>query len=318
MFAYAEPVNQASSPFIDRQDVKLFIANMVATYQFSQPELADLFKAVKVRPIILKHASTSPESWYRYQLRLLSDLRVWQGVQFWDQNADILARAEAQYGVPASIIVATIGIETKYGRDKGNFRVIDALVNLAFNPSHRAAYFKKELIDFLLLTKEQHLNPLEIMGSYAGAIGQPQFMPSSYRHYAVNFSGQGSIDLTSNEADVIGSIANYYHKNGWQTNQAVAAPVSLANGAFQLGLSRPRPISLFELINHGFITHEQLTLNGKKYNTLILQSNYGNEYWYTFHNFNVIKRYNHSDWYAMAVYQLSYYITMMRESMRYE
>ncbi len=147
-----------------------------------------------------------------------------------------------------------------------------------------------------------------MLGSYAGAIGQPQFMPSSYRNYAVNFSGSGKIDLSHNEIDVIGSIANYYKRHGWTTNDPVTVPASINGGKYQLHLTRHRSISKAELLESGVIPPQT-----QKFRILELQGSYGSEYWLGYHNFEVIKRYNPSDLYAMAVYQLSYYISVLRE-----
>ena len=308
----------ASDDFASRPDVKTFINQMVKKHQFKQSELVTLFNAVKVRPAVMQsiNAPLEQKPWYTYQMLFVSEWRVRQGVEFWNTYHDALARAEKTYGVPASIIVATIGLETKYGKHTGTYRVIDALANIAFSGSKRAPYFKSELEQFLLLAREEHLDPLKVMGSYAGAIGQPQFMPSSYRNYAVNFSGNPKIDLSNNEIDVIGSIANYYNKHGWAYNQPVALPVSLKDNKFQALLQEPNypHFSQLDLAKYGIVPNQKFMPN-QKIKLIELQGYYGKEYWLGFPNFYVIKRYNSSDLYAMAIFQLSYYISTLREKL---
>ena len=197
----------------------------------------------------------------------------------------------------------------------GEYRVIDSLTNLAFNHSPRATFFRKELTEFLLLSREQNLDPMKVMGSYAGAIGQPQFMPSSYRHYAVNFSGSGKTDLMNNEIDVIGSIANYYHKHGWYTNNPVAIQAVLIGNRYNYLVRNGNSNQVFELselANYGIIPKLQIKHDHLKVRVIELDNRYSKEYWLGFPNFYVIKRYNQSDLYAMAVYQLSYYIKTLK------
>lgn len=302
----------ADTQFANKPDVQNFINHMVKKYHFNRSDLVALFNSVQIRPKVIKSikAPLEQKPWSTYQRLFVTEWRIREGVEFWNKYQAVLARAEKIYGVPASIIVATIGVETKYGRNTGEYPVIDALANLAFGDTTRAPFFRSELQEFLLLSREQHLNPRTIMGSYAGAIGQPQFMPSSYRNYAVNFSGSGKIDLSHNEVDVIGSIANYYQKHGWKTAQPVTVPASINGGKYQLRFSGARSLSKSELLEAGLIPPN---LQDQKFKVIQLQGYYGNEYWLSFHNFNVIKRYNSSDLYAMAVYQLSYYISALRE-----
>jgi membrane-bound lytic murein transglycosylase B len=273
----------ARTQFADQPAVQQFIMQMAHKHHFDPRELYAVFSEVKYRPSVMRTVKAPAEQkpWYIYKLYFITEWHIREGVLFWNKYHAALERAERVYGVPAGVIVATIGVETKYGKYTGSYPVIDALSNIAFSDSSRAHYFRNELEEFLLLTREQHLNPLTVMGSYAGAIGQPQFMPSSYRHYAVNFSGSGSIDLSHNEEDVIGSIANYYSKHGWFHNQPVAQKTT------------------------AYSTRSEAKL-------IELQGYFGTEYWLGFHNFEVIKRYNPSDLYAMAVYQLSYYITTLK------
>jgi membrane-bound lytic murein transglycosylase B len=306
----------ADTSFVHRPDVQAFIDKMVKKHGFQKTQLETLFSEVKIRPRVMQSVRQPLEAqpWYAYQTLFITESRIRQGVDFWNRHADELARAEKQYGVPASIIVATIGVETKYGKNKGDYPVIDALTNISFSGSTRAPYFISELEEFLLLCREQNINPLTIKGSYAGAIGQPQFMPSSYRHYAVNFSGNGTINLNDNILDIIGSIANYYQKHGWDTNQLVVIPALMEKDKFKTFFDQNQKMTITknDLSHYGIMPYVPVPAN-QKIRVIELQGYHGNEYWLSMHNFDVIKRYNPSNLYAMAVYQLSYYITALKE-----
>lgn len=308
----------ADDHFVARKDVQAFIAQMVKKHGFKQAELVSLFSAVKIRPQVIRHVAKplEKEPWHTYQMLFVNEWRIQHGVAYWNKHAAVLKKAEQEFGVPSGIIVATIGIETKYGQKIGDYRVIDSLTNLAFSDSPRAPFFRKELEEFLILTKEQQLDPLKIRGSYAGAIGQPQFMPSSYRHYAINFSKSGKTDLMHDEVDIIGSIANYYQKHGWNRNQPVVIQaVTVGDGYAYLTRNSPgsKAMSIAELNKYGLVPKTKVPKEDTKVKVIELQSRYNKEYWLGFHNFDVIKRYNSSDAYAMAVFQLSNYITALRE-----
>jgi len=309
--AYADP------SFAQRPDVQKFIQRMVTKYHFQRTELEDIFSQVKIRPRVLQSIKAPMEqaAWYNYQLIFITESHIRQGVQFWDKNRQILAQAEKIYGVPASIIVATIGVETKYGKNKGEYPVIDALANIAFSDSHRAGYFRQELEQFFLLAREQHLNPLTVRGSYAGAMGQPQFMPSSYREYAVSYNGGSKVDLNNSMPDIIYSVANYYQKHGWKTKQAVVIPTLVMKNHYRLASlvnSKPSHLTTQELASYGILPYSPVPTN-QPIKIIELKGLHQNEYWIGLHNFYVIKSYNTSDLYAMALYQLSYYITALRE-----
>jgi membrane-bound lytic murein transglycosylase B len=309
----------ASENFTTYPEVQAFIKKMVKKHHFKPAELNRIFSQVKVRPKVIRTLKAPAEQlpWYRYKIIFLNETHIRGGVNFWNKHAATLAKAEKIYGVPASIIVATIGAETKYGSNKGDYPVIDALTNIAFSDSPRAAYFKSELEEFLLLTREQHLDPLTVKGSYAGAIGQPQFMPSSYRRYAIDFSGNGKIDLTNNEDDVIGSIANYYKKHGWKTNQEIAIPTVTQSSRYRFLFQKSPPpkVTIGDLAEYGIYPYASKLPNDQKIRVIALQAYSSNEYWVGLHNFDVIKRYNNSDLYAMAIYQMSYYISALREKL---
>lgn len=315
---FASLTAYADDNFVHRPDVQDFIQRMVKKHKFDEKDLTALFSEVKVRPQVIAHINKplEKEPWRLYQMLFVNEWRIQHGVEFWNKYETALKEAERVYGVPAEIIVATIGIETKYGERTGEYRVIDSLSNLGFSQSPRASFFRKELEEFLVLTQEQHLDPLKIMGSYAGAIGQPQFMPSSYRYYAVNFSRSGKTDLMHDEVDVIGSIANYYKMHGWVMNQPVAVPAAAIGDRYNY-LSRTenmtqKPMTLAQLARYGIVPKTPVNDDDLRVKVITLDSRFSKEYWLGFHNFDVIKRYNVSDLYAMAVYQLSTYISTLR------
>jgi membrane-bound lytic murein transglycosylase B len=307
------PTVFAAKTFGEQPEVKKFIAHMVHKYHFNENELLNVFNAVELRPAVISSIKAPLEKnpWYKYQSMFLTEERIREGVNFWNKHKATLERAHKTFGVPPEIIVATIGVETKYGKNKGEYRVIDALTNLAFGRTSRAPYFRKELEEFLLLSREKHLNPLHILGSYAGAIGQPQFMPSSYRNYAINFSGSGKIDLSNNVDDVIGSIANYYQKHGWKTNKPVAIPANVKGIRYYSLTNKKKSVQVGHLSAYGIFL-DGFADDGDKAKLIRLEGANKKEYWVSFHNFDVIKQYNTSTLYAMAVYQLGEYITAVK------
>lgn len=308
----------ADKKFVEQPDVQTFISMMAKKYKFNRQELVAIFSTVKSRPQVLRQLNkpAEKETWRMYQMIFINEWRIEHGVKFWRAHAAALKRAEEQYGVPASIIVATIGVETKYGTNTGKYRVIDALSYIAFSNSRRVKFFRSELEQFLLLCREQHLDPLKVTGSYAGAIGQPQFMPSSYRKYAVDFGNAGKIDLTHDDNAVIGSIANYYKQHGWTTNAPVAVPALTLGTRYNYMLltnAIRQPLTIGKLEHYGIVPKYKIGPDDLKVSIIQLPNRYSSEYWIGFNNFNVIKRYNPSDLYAMAVYQLSVYINELKE-----
>lgn len=280
LFLMQLPVMSAAEELTNQADVKSFINEMSHKHHFKKTELDTLFNSVRVRPTVMQHIRQPLEKkpWYLYRLLFVTRQRVKNGVEFWEKNQVALEKAHQKYGVPPAIIVATIGIESKYGRETGSYRVIDALSSVAFSGSPRAPFFRRELEEFLLLSREKKADPLSLKGSYAGAMGSAQFMPDSYRRYAVSYSGRSHPDLYKNDEDVITSIANYYHAHGWHQDEPIAKPATLSRKAAKHNHS-PR--------------------------TLTLENYFTKENWQTYHNFDVIKKYNTSDLYAMAVFHLS-------------
>src|SRR5690349_21617896 len=206
-----------------RPEMEAFIADMAARHGYDSNGLRKLLQQVQPRPSVIRamSAPSTARPWFEYRKRIVDPVRIENGVRFWRENAAALQKARREFGVPEELIVATIGVETLYGRNMGNLKVLDALATLAFDYPPRAEFFKGELEEYLLLTRESGVRPGTMRGSYAGAIGMPQFLPSSYRKYAVDFDGDGRRDLVDSAADAIGSIANYYRSFGWKKGEPV-------------------------------------------------------------------------------------------------
>lgn len=304
-------LNQANAEITNTDALHQFINQMVVKHHFNAAELNQLFKSVSIQQSILdamdKRAEAKP--WYEYRAIFMTDSRIDGGVQFWRENEAALTAVEQQYGVPAEIIVAIIGVETKYGAYTGKYRVIDALATLGFAYPSRSEFFLKELENFLILSREEHMDPLQPLGSYAGAMGLSQFMPSSYRAYAKDFDQDHKRDIWHNNSDAIASVANYFVANHWQRDGAIAFQVSANGTAYRQALSKDvKPDrSIGELRKLGLNIPTKLS-NSEKAKLLSYEMADHEELWLGLHNFYVITRYNHSPLYAMAVYQLSHAI----------
>jgi len=298
----------AGQPLADRADVRAFIREMAARHGFNTARLQAVFNRAYAQPSIIAAMSRPAEAkpWSAYRPIFINPKRIQGGAAFWRANETALARAERVYGVPPEIVVAIIGVETQYGGNMGKYRVLEALSTLAFNYPRRADYFRKELENFLLLTRAEGIDPLAPRGSYAGAMGYGQFMPSSFRSFAVDFDGDGHRDLWRNPRDAIGSVANYFNKHGWRSGEPVAAPARVSGAAYpdlvSRKLSQPK-YSVVSLRARGVIP-EASVRDAQAAMLLEFQGQDGPEYWLGFDNFYVITRYNHSQLYAMAVYQL--------------
>jgi membrane-bound lytic murein transglycosylase B len=297
-----------------RADVKVFIADMAKNDGFDAAALTRLFAQVRPQPKVIAAMSrplVEPPKWYEYVPRFIDPARVDAGVDFWHANDAALARAQAEFGVPAEIIVAIIGIETYYGRNTGSYRVIDALATLAFDYPRRAAYFSAELRQFLLLAREQGVSPLLAKGSFAGASGLPQFMPGSIRNYAVDYDGDGRIDLTGEADDAVGSVGNYLQKFGWRAGQPVMEPARIEGEPadalvrlFDGGITERRGVAGW--VKEG-VTGFTIpgNLEGDPAGLLMLETPEGPAYWVVFNNWYVLTRYNRSRLYASAVWFLA-------------
>jgi membrane-bound lytic murein transglycosylase B len=314
--ACAAPSVSASAAPAERAEVRAFISEMEQRHAFDGAELSRVFNAVELRPDIIALITTPAESkpWHEYRPIFVNPARIQGGIEFWRANSQALERAERMYGVPAEIIVAIIGVETRYGRNMGKYRVLDALTTLAFDYAPRADFFRAELEQYLLLAREERLDPLAVKGSYAGAMGQAQFISSSYRHFAVDFDNDGRRDLWNNSTDAIGSVAHYLSEHGWQKDAPVAVRAEvngeqhkiLQNGGLQL------QYKLGDLRRHGVSVAEPL-FDIEPALLLEFAAESGAEYWVGLHNFYVITRYNRSPLYAMAVYQLGREIKAQRQ-----
>lgn len=302
-------IAQADTAFTQRKEVQQFINSMVTQDHFNRKTLIEIMNNVQLQPQIIESMEKPYEkkTWDVYKQLFLTQQRVQGGIDFWQANRVALEKAEKHYGVPANIIVAIIGVETLYGKHQGNYRVIDALSTLAFNYPKRSAFFSKELREYLLLCREHQVSPTEYLGSYAGAMGKPQFMPSSYRYYAANFSGNPKKDLMNDNNAVIASVANYFQKHGWKTNQGIAQQAHVEgyrykkiNTAYKNAAYR---LTQLEALGIKPVT---ASVNAPTRVGLIeLTTQSGQEYWLAYPNFYVITRYNSSPQYAMAVYLLS-------------
>jgi membrane-bound lytic murein transglycosylase B len=294
---------------VHRADVKGFITQMADQYDFKKGKLRKLLKAAQSQPAILEAMDRPAEKakpWYEYRSIFLNDRRVREGTQFWLAHRQELDRASVRSGVAPEYIAAILGVETYYGRLTGTYRVLDALATLAFDYPPRAKFFRDELAQFLLLTRDFNMDPLTIKGSYAGAMGAPQFMPSNYRRFAVDADADGRIDLWTNWSDVCASVGNYLRQHGWNEGEPVLAEASVdpGTGADLDG----RKLTLDETV-------ASLRAKGVNFDTsmpagapalLIAADQPEGEQWRVgYNNFYVITRYNHSALYAMAVYELA-------------
>ncbi len=302
------PATTDKGAFSANPEVKSFIDDMVQRHGMDRAELTQLFAGAQLREDIIKAISRPAEGkpWHAYRPIFLTSNRITGGVQFWNENADILAAAEQAFGVDAQVIVAIIGVETRYGNNTGSYRVIDALSTLAFAYPPRAKFFRSELEQFLLLTDEEHVDRTEAKGSYAGAMGHGQFIASSYRRYAVDFDEDGRRDLWQSKRDIIGSVANYLHVHGWQLGAPVAERAQV-KGTPDTALTKAglKPtLTIADLKAQGITTRQSHGADQLAALVELEQQN-GPEYWLGFNNFYVITRYNRSPLYAMAVYQLS-------------
>ncbi len=305
--------------FLEWQPVREFIDGMVAQHGFERAALETLFGQVRYIDTAVQLVKPAPpgkpKNWQAYSARFIEPIRIRAGVRFWEANAEALKRAEAAYGVPAEIIVGIIGIETIYGRDTGRFRVLDSLTTLAFaypdapNQAARQAFFRDELSSTLILARERGYDPFSLLGSFAGAVGMPQFMPSNILKYGVDFDNDGRVDLRGSSVDAIGSVANFLVQHGWNAEHrgpvAYAADVSPTRAwepLLGLGLEatlRPEALRAAGVVTGTALPAETL------YGLIDLQNGAEpTEYWVANDNFYAITKYNRSYFYAMSVVDL--------------
>ena len=313
-------VMQMGGDFANNPNARQFIDKMVNKHGFDRQQLQEILSQAKRLDSVLRlmdnqapTTSVKPPSgpngaWLRYRKKFITPDNVQNGVVFWNQYEDALNRAWQVYGVPPEIIVGIIGVETRWGRVMGKTRILDALATLSFNYPRRAEYFSGELETFLLMARDEQDDPLNLKGSFAGAMGYGQFMPSSYKQYAVDFSGDGHINLWD-PVDAIGSVANYFKAHGWVKGDQVAV---MANGqAPGLPNGFKTRYSISQLAAAG-LTPQQPLGNHQQASLLRLDVGTGYQYWYGLPNFYTITRYNHSTHYAMAVWQLGQAVALAR------
>lgn len=306
------PVPETPPPLTDNllalAEVKTFLQEMVRKHAFDPEVLQRQFGQVqpqrKILDAMAKPAEAKP--WYAYRQLFLTETRIQGGVQFWNQYSPALQQASTRFGVPPEYLVAILGVETSYGRNTGSYRVMDALATLGFFHPRRGAFFRSELESFLLLCRDEGIDPLAPKGSYAGAMGFPQFIPSSFRQYAADLDGDAKRDIWSNPGDAIASVASYFAAHGWQNGAPVAFPAQVKGAAWQSLLNdNPKPsLSAAEARTKGISTAEPLA-GDTPVKLLQMDEINGPGHWLTLQNFYVITRYNHSPLYAMAVHELA-------------
>jgi len=299
----------ASAVDTEREDVQAFVDDLVTSHNFERAWLESVISDGETKQKILDAISRPAEktlAWHEYRKIFVTPKRIKAGVKFWEEQHERLTRISSETGVPAEIMAAIVGVETYYGRQTGGYRVLDALATLGFDYPPRAKFFRGELAEFFLLTRDEELELTGVMGSYAGAMGPPQFIPSSYRAYAVDGDGDGRRDLLGNWDDILASVANYFVAHGWRAGEPVAVPGQIDDPqSFPVGRNKLKLVD----------TVGSLTAKGVRFDTELdasaptqligFEGDDGDEYWVGFKNFYVITRYNRSAMYAMAVYQLA-------------
>ena len=296
-----------------------FVEEMRLEYGFDAQHVRQLLAQAEHKDAIIQAISRPAERvrpWHEYRKIFITDKRIADGVAFWNEHADTLARAEEVFGVEAEIILAIIGVETAYGANKGSWRVIDALTTLGFDYEPRADFFRRQLKSFLVLSREQQVDPLELTGSYAGAMGYPQFIPSSYQAYAVDFDDDGVRDIWNNPVDAIGSAANYFAEHKWQHGETVAVAATVTGDEYSKGFTLDRgleaKISVGELKKLGWTPQTELD-DATQVMAFEFDAGEHKQYWLGLNNLHVITRYNRSVMYAMVVHQLADLIREARD-----
>lgn len=298
----------------ESDELAAFARDMAERHGFDPARISETLARAERRQEILDAISRPAEAkpWYQYRPIFLTSSRIGGGVEFWNRHEELISRASEEYGVDPAVIVAIIGVETRYGEITGSYRVLDALSTLAFHYPPRSSFFRRELEEFFLLGRDEPFSLTEVKGSYAGAMGFGQFIPSSYRAYAVDFDGDGGRDLWQ-PADAIGSVANYFHVHGWRQGEPVAVRAEAAPNARPIADAPIKPEwTLAELAKRGFQPAEPVDA-GTEATLISLEQPDSQEFWLGFHNFYVISRYNRSTLYSMAVLQLSRAIEEARD-----
>lgn len=281
-----------------------FIDEMVSRHQFRREELVLAFSKAERRQDIIDAITTpaTTKPWDEYRAIFVNQKNIRKGLKFWNTYPNTLRRAEKQFGVPPAIIVALLAVETQFGKNTGKFRTLDALTTLAFDYPRRARFFRGELEEYLLLARDQDFDLLQVRGSYAGALGIPQFMPSNYLKYGVDFNHDRKIDLLHSKVDTIGSVANYLSKFGWKRDEPISVRVKFNSDECPGNIRGSHTVTQWR--TGGFETENQITGN---FPARLIDFTVGDdkEFWLGFNNFDTITHYNNSDYYAMSVLQLA-------------
>ncbi len=300
-----------------RQDVQAFIDQMAQQHQLKRSDLRALLHNAESKPAIIEAMTRPAEQvfpWYEYRDRFLTDRRINKGVEFWAQQAQWLARAEKNTGVSQETILGILGVETRFGEITGNYRVLDALVTLGFDYPPRGEFFRSELQEFILLTREEKINARKALGSYAGAIGSPQFMPSNYRKLAVDGDGNGHRDLWASWPDIVMSVANYLKSHGWREGTPVLTSANLdVADLSKFDVSKIRLNETVASLREKGVRFETTLPPETEAMLIVVEGRDGNEYRVGFHNFVMISRYNPRIKYALAVHDLGVAIARAKE-----
>jgi membrane-bound lytic murein transglycosylase B len=296
--------------YAGRPEVRAFVQEMSIKHGLDSDTLLQLFRHAQYQPAVIR-AIMPPRnprvrSWRAYRPRYVNEDRISNGVRFWRAHASVFEAAEQRYHVPQEIMAAIIGVETIYGRITGGFQTLSALSTLAFDYPARAKLFRQELEELLLLAQEKGRSAITFKGSYAGAIGLPQFLPSSYRRFAVDFDGDGKVELLESPADAIASVGNYLQEHGWRKEGRIAIPAIVPPEAISLADGDVLPkYSVEELSERGISTSAPTSGDEKCALIDLVTPDQATEYWLGFENFYVLTRYNRSSFYAMAVFHLA-------------
>lgn len=316
VFVMALVFGSAHADYADRSEA-VTLADELAEEGLDRDRILALLAGAERKESILEAIARPAEktlTWAEYRRIFVQDSRIEQGLAFWQEHAELLERINSEFGVPAHMVLAILGVETRYGRHKGSYRVVDALATLGFDYPPRSKFFRSQLKELFRLEREAHIDAGSITGSYAGAMGYPQFIPSSYIHYAVDYDKDGVTDLVNNPVDAMASVANYFSEHGWKAGLPVAARARLSGDAWkQLVQDKPKPATtLREASLAGAVPvtcqESRYCFDGLSADTPVALLEYegpnGREYWLTTNNFYVITRYNHSNLYGLAAFQL--------------
>lgn len=306
-------VSDGGAAYLSRPEVRSFIEDLHAEHGLELGEAERILREARYQPAVVRligpdRAGQLPpvRSYPTYRARFLTDSRISAGTQYWETHDSYLRQAEAEFGVPAEVILGIMGVETAFGQNTGSFRVVDALVTIAFDGPRRQQYFREELKEFLLLARETGVDPLAIKGSYAGAMGLPQFMPSSYRRHAIDFDQDGLTDLATSAADAIGSVASYLNAYGWTAGEVPTVRLQLPIGGERdlvSGLERVHDVTWLQERGAKF-----LGLNPPQGTCSVVElpaPGKPSRYLAGFGNFEAITRYNRSTFYAATVLELA-------------